>query len=336
MTPDLSLIVVSYNTGEILRDCVRSLLDQEQGDSFELIVIENAVHLEARRLLSDLASSRKNDPRTCFIQNEENLGFAKGCNQGLAMAKGRHLMLLNPDTFVPANTVGEILKCLDTLPETVGIVGFRLENPDGSAQVAARTLPTWQVAFAQHTLLGAFGLFSGATRQHKLEGFAFDQPRDVGLVMGAAFAFSRRVYDCLGPLDEGFFVYYEEVDYCRRAQEAGLTVRFQPTPAIRHFGGVSSAQLRDRMFGVYLDSLFRYHKKWMTPAGYRLFQLCFKSLFVPMLFLDILKYAFKMVLNKLRGKRKQEKVERARRELMARLRFLSGPLWRFLGAGAGG
>ena len=328
MTPDISVIVVSYNTGAILAECVASLLDADQATALELIVIENATSAEAIRNLAALQERYAGDRRARFIQNQENRGFAAANNQGLLLASARNLFLLNPDTWLAPGILGSVVQQLDNAPPEVGILGFRLENPDGAPQVAARTLPTWQVALNQNTFLGSLGLFGAEVRRHKLEGFTFDQTREVGQVMGAAFAFPRRTLERLGPLDEGYFVYFEEVDYCRRAQEAGLRVLFSPVPAIRHFGGVSTAQAADCMYGVYLASLLHYQRKWLPTRQYRWVAACLKVLLVPSLLLDMGGLSLNILKNKLRGK--PEKVARDRRQLQGRTRFLLRDLGRFL------
>ncbi len=326
--PDLSVILVSYRTGPILDECLASLLDAPQNTTFELFVIENAQTPDARERLMALQQRYAGRPGVVIKQSETNLGFAAANNVGLSRATGRNLLLLNPDTQVAPGALGAMVRQLDALPPDAGILGFRLENPDGTPQVAARTLPSWKVALHQNTLAGSFGLFRGEVRRHKLDGFAFDQPREVGQVMGAAFAFPRRTLDRLGPLDPGFFVYFEEVDYCTRARDTGLRVLFSPTPAVRHYGGVSAAQAADAMFAVYLDSLLRYQRKHLPPAAARLFGSVFKILFVPKLLLEIAGLALKIGKNRLRGK--PDKVARDQAQLRGRTHFLTGGLWRFL------
>ena len=184
---------------------------------------------------------RADFPAVQLIVNTDNRGFAAANNQGLAVARGQFLLLLNPDTIVPPGGLETLLAFAQSHPEA-GAVGPRLLNSDGSLQHSCRRFPTVWAALFRHTLLGR--LFPNAhwMREYLMCDWGHDEPREVDWVSGAALLINRRAFDQIGGLDESFYWGSEDVDYCFRLHQAGWKVLYTPQPAITHAIGRSSDQ----------------------------------------------------------------------------------------------
>jgi GT2 family glycosyltransferase len=250
---DLSIIIVSWNCRDELAACLRSLRDLDHGVSVETIVVDNASADAACDMV------RREFPGVALIANEVNRGFAAANNQGLAVAAGRNVLLLNPDTVVHAGALASLVRTLDE-DETIGACGPQLLNADGTVQPSVREFPTFAAVLYQYTPLRMFGVGRLAYRAYKARDFDFHRPADVHSLMGAALCVPRRVLDRVGALDERFFVYFEEVDLCRRMHDAGLRRRFVPEATITHLAGVSAGgQAAASLF--LCRSMFLYLKK---------------------------------------------------------------------------
>lgn len=250
MTPDLSVIIVAYNCRDELARCLESLAADPTAP--EMFVIDNA----SRDATADMVRGRF--PAVTLIANAENRGFAAANNQGLARATGRNVLFLNPDTVVHAGALAGLVKTLDA-DATIGACGPQLLNADGSVQPSARMFPSMAALLYQYTPLRVLPFLKGAYRRHKLKDFDFRSPRDVDVVMGAAFCVPRRVLDQVTGMDERFFVYLEEMDLAKRIKDAGYRVRFEPCGRITHIGGVSAATATANLY--YCRSLLRYVRK---------------------------------------------------------------------------
>ena len=257
MRPDLSVIIVSFNCRSELAACLDSLPAGAAGLAVETLVVDNASRDGAARMVAERF------PQVRLVANERNRGFAAANNQGLALASGRCVLFLNPDTVVRPGTLETLVRTLDGDP-TIGVCGPQLLNADGTIQPSSRREPTVAALLHQYTPLRLLRVFKGAYRRYKMEDFEFGAAADVDVVMGAAFCVPERVLAQVGTLDERFFVYFEEMDFCRRAREAGYRVRFEPAAQITHIGGVSAATATSNLF--FCRSLFRYLRKHNGPV----------------------------------------------------------------------
>ena len=233
--PDVSICIVSWNVAGDLRACLQSLLTQQSPPTFEVIVVDNASRDDTVAMLA------RDFPEVRVIANEENRGFAGGSNQALREAKGRYLMLLNPDTVAPPEALRVLVQVADDNPDA-GIVAPKLLNPDGTLQYSCRRFPTITAAVFRHTLLGR--LFPGAqsASSYIMEDFDHESERDVDWVSGACMLIRREAYEQVGELDERFQWGSEDVDYCMRMHQAGWRVLYTPATAITHAVGRSSDQ----------------------------------------------------------------------------------------------
>ncbi|MBE9507190.1 MAG: glycosyltransferase family 2 protein, partial [Chloroflexi bacterium] len=218
---DLSVVVVSWNVRDLLRQCLNSILNTRGALRVEVVVVDNASTDDSVEMV------RAEFPSVCLITNTENRGFPVANNQGIAVAQGRYVLLLNSDAEVVGEALATMVAYADTHTD-VGVIGPQLLNPDGSVQSSRRRFPTMATAFFESTWLETYAPLRMLERYYVL-----DQPDDATLdvdwVKGAALMARREAIKQVGPMDEGFFMYSEELDWCRRFREAGWRVVYLPT-----------------------------------------------------------------------------------------------------------
>lgn len=259
---DLSVVIVSWNVCDLLRRCLRSVLDanaEHPPANTEVIVVDNAsVDGSVEMVRSEFDSVH-------LIANSDNRGFPAANNQGLDAGRGRYVLLLNPDTEVVDDALATMVSFADAHPD-VGIVGPRLLNPDGSVQSSRRRFPTLTTAFFESTWLEPY-----APRRMLERYYVLDRPndtlQDVDWLTGAALMARRSAIEQVGPLDEGFFMYSEELDWCRRFREAGWRVVYLPTAQIVHHVGKSSEQVVAARHIHFQTSKVRYFRKYHSAVA---------------------------------------------------------------------
>ncbi len=265
----LSVIIVSWNVRQPLVACLQSLARHPPNDPPEVIVVDNA------STDGTVAVVQRDFPRVSVLRNENNRGFAAANNQGIALARGEYLLLLNPDTIVHPCALETLCTFLDAHPD-VGACGPRLLNEDGTTQPSARRFPSFRASLYRHTILRHFFVFRRHYRRWVMSGFSYDRQMDIDQLMGAALLLRRSAVDQVGPMDERFFMYYEEVDLCQRLRQAGWRVVFVPEATITHLGGESSRQVPIPARVMMLDSLLGYFRKHRGQGVTRLFNCLFK------------------------------------------------------------
>jgi len=247
MSPDLAVIIVNYNTPELVARAITSLLDTRGEVKLEIIVVDNASNRgDLRAALAPLEASCAEDSSAAgvnlrIVSSEQNLGFTGGNNLGFRYSTAPVMMLLNSDAAVRP---GCLQTCLDYLAKhpRVGVLGPKLLDPEGTRQLSCRRFPSFSTAlFNRYSLLTRL-LPSNRWSQAYLmsDPGEADEPKVVDWVSGAALFLTRRTYEIVGPLDEAFFMYAEDVDYCLRVHQAGLEVHYLPQAEIVHWIGGSS------------------------------------------------------------------------------------------------
>jgi GT2 family glycosyltransferase len=259
---DLSIVILNYNTREQLRTCVRSLLAEGSTSlsggptRVEVFVIDNASSDGSAEMIAS------EFPWVELIRSPDNGGFASGNNQALARARGAAILLLNPDTLVPHGGINQLLERLGAHPEA-GIVGPKLLRPDGSMHLACRrSFPTPAIAFYRISGLSRFFAHSPRFGRYNLTFVDADLPIEVDSVCGACMLVRRGVLERVGLLDERFFMYGEDLDWCLRTREAGWTVRYEPDIVVQHQHGAASRKraLRTTIhFFRAMDLFYRKH-----------------------------------------------------------------------------
>lgn len=268
--PLLSIIIINYNTHDLVRACLQSILlevasmPQSHGNRLEVLVVDNCSKSAGiRDVIGELTSAFLSvQAHLELVESPENLGFTGGNNLALRRARGRVLLLLNNDTLVHPGCLKACLRYLEQQPG-VGILGPRLLNADGSHQASCRSFPGFATAlFNRHSLLTRW--FPGnpwSRRYLRPDASLATEPMDVDWVSGAAMFITRRALAQVGLLDDAFFMYAEDVDYCLRAHEAGWKVQYFPQASITHLIGQSSATVPFRTTWWRHRSMWLYYRK---------------------------------------------------------------------------
>lgn len=229
------MLIVSWNTKDLLDACLASVKQGLVGINNEIIVVDNASADGTPVLLSE----RHPDVRA--ILNKENVGFAKATNQALRQASGDYVVLLNSDTTVTTDALAKMMSFLRG-NEGVGCVGPLTYYPDGRTQRSAGRFPTVWSDICEYFYLDRVFPKSTIFAGYYFGSRDFDKERDVDWVSGSCMMMTNKAVRAIGELDEQFFMYSEEIDYCYRIKQAGYRVIFTPTAEIVHYEGKSSEQ----------------------------------------------------------------------------------------------
>ncbi len=271
---DLSVIIVSWNVKDLLRLCLNSVLESlssGQGHrlSPQLIVVDNASSDGSVGML------REQFPQIHLIANEKNLGFTRGNNQGIAFSDGRYILLLNPDTEVVGDALGDMVAYMEAHHQ-VGALGPQLLDPDGQVQSSRRRFPNLSTAYVESTFLQQWGPKSDILKRYYVLDGSDDETQAVDWVVGACLLMRRKALQEVGLLDERFFMYSEELDWCYRAKRSGWEVVYLPTAQVIHYVGKSSEQVlpvRHIQFQRSKVLFFRKHHGYWNGETLRLFLL---------------------------------------------------------------
>ncbi|TSC72429.1 MAG: glycosyl transferase family protein [Parcubacteria group bacterium Gr01-1014_38] len=270
----LSIIIVNWNTGPLLRKCLDALpyaaLKVVDGAAtcvpfkYEVFVVDNASRDNS------LTHARESYQPFTHISLPKNVGFARANNIALRQARGDILLLLNPDTEPRPGSFSALMNFFATHPKA-GIVGGKLLNTDGSLQRSVRRFPTPIVLALLLTRLARLQTSFPAIRRYEMADFPYGRDTKVDQVMGACFAIRRGVVDVIGLLDEGYWIWFEEVDYCRRAKLAGWETWFTPSAEVVHDRATSFAQVSPLWRAwQFSRSALRYtwkHQGWWAAIG---------------------------------------------------------------------
>lgn len=230
---DLSVIIVSFNTKKLTLDSINSVLNEGSSIKREIIVVDNNSHDGSKEALRKVADTKKG---VSLIENKDNVGFAKANNQAIKKAKGEYIFLLNSDTVVKKNSLKALIDFTKS-KEDAGVVGARLLNKDGSIQESCVHFPTIKNALKEY-FLGEKGLFNKYAPKGK-------SAQVVDALVGAAFLITPKALSEVGLLDERYFFYFEDIDYCRKVKKKGLKVYYFPKSEIYHYHGASGKKIAD-------------------------------------------------------------------------------------------
>lgn len=261
------LVIVSYNSYRYLENCLKSLV-KECAESIHAIYVVNNGHENGINGLKGIF------PHTVFIQNHKNLGFAKGVNIGLRNSEASYICLLNPDTIASENFLGAGLAYIEAHP-TVGALGPKIYSEDGSVQGSARSFPTLLTSFFGRTswLTRNFPNNSLSKKNMPTIGYGDQDPLEVDWVSGACMLVRREAVSQVGGMDERFFMYWEDADWCRRMQNGGWKIVYLPEAAIFHACGQSSKTRPLKSMLHFHKSCYQLyekytpsHKTWLLPV----------------------------------------------------------------------
>jgi hypothetical protein len=246
---DLSIIIVNWNTKEFLLPCVRSILEDGQRRDWEMVVVENGSQD------GSADEMREAFPSVHLIENDHNLGFAAAVNQGLQKTSGKYALLLNPDTRVKHGAIERLVSFIDSHSD-VGVAGAQLLNSDGSKQNSIANFPSLATELLNKRLLRWFFPKTFPGKESSYSG-----PVEVDSVIGACMMVRRDAIKQVGLLDEDYFVFLEETDWCYRIKQAGWKIYHVPQAEVYHFQGKSAEAERKRAKVEYFRSRYHFFKK---------------------------------------------------------------------------
>jgi GT2 family glycosyltransferase len=258
----LSIVIVSWNTKDLLEACLQSVYSYPPDQSFEVWVVDNHSQDDS------VVMVRAQFPQVKLIACEENLGFAGGNNRAIPNCQGEYVLLLNPDTEVKPEALNELVAFMDGQPDAAA-AGSRLLNADGTLQPSCHPVPTlsrefWRMFYLDKLI--PYGVYD-------MKKWDMEQPREVDVLMGASMLLRKEVLEKVGLLDEGYFMYSEEVDLCFRLQKAGWHLYWVPQSQVIHYWGQSAKQVLAKMFlQLYRGKLrfFRKHYSGFTVLLYKI------------------------------------------------------------------
>ncbi len=256
----ISVIIVNYNVRDFLQHALVSLQKALKGLKGEILVVDNASDDGSVEML------RKDFPSVQAIANRTNVGFARANNIALRKAKGKYILLINPDTIVQENTLRVMMGFFDENPD-VGLAGCKILNPDGSFQLACRrSVPTTWVAFTKISGLSALFPRSRLFGKYNLTYLSPDESYEVDAVSGSFMMVRREVYRHVGGLDEDFFMYGEDLDWCYRIQQAGWKNYYVHSTRIIHYKGESTRRSSIDEIGMFYDAMRLFVRKRLKPS----------------------------------------------------------------------
>ena len=246
---DLSIIIVNWNTEEYLLRCLRSIFEMGQGRDWEVIVVDNGSQDGSGREVEKVF------PFVHLVSNKRNLGFAKAVNQGLQKASGRYALLLNPDTRVKDGAIERLVSFMDAQSD-IGVVGAQLLNADGSKQNSIANFPSLATELLNKSLLRWLSpdRFPGKEK-------SYAGPIEVDSVIGACMVVRRKAMEQVGLLDEDYFLFLEETDWCYRMKRAGWKIYHVPQAEVYHFQGKSAETAKKRAKVEFYRSRYHFFRK---------------------------------------------------------------------------
>ena len=260
---DVSIIIVNWNTQDILKKCLNSIYTQTQHINFELILIDNGS-------TDGSAAMVKNQfPQVVLLENSDNRGFAAANNQGMAIAKGRYVLLLNSDTIILDNAIAKTLEFAKNRPDAA-VVGCKVLNPDRTLQPTCFMFPSLLNMLLSTTYLYKMFPRSRFLGRERMTWWDRNDIREVDVVTGCFMLIRREVVKQVGLMDERFFMYGEETDWCWRFKQAGWKAIFTPDAEIIHLGGQSSKKVAIEMSLQLRGSILYFMGKHKSRLEYML------------------------------------------------------------------
>jgi len=277
-TTTLSIIIVSWNTSRILQQCLDSIYEQTKDIDFEVIVVDNASTDNSAEMI------KARFPHVILIENSNNKGFAAANNRGMAVARGRYILLLNSDTVILGNAIVETVSFADIHPNTA-VIGCKVLNPDRTDQSSCFMFPSLLNLAVAITGLTAVFPHSRIFDREQLTCRNLNNIQDVDVVAGCFMLVRRAAVKQTGLMDERYFMYAEETDWCYRFKKRGWKVIFAPLGRIIHLSGASTKKIPVQMWLQLQGSILLFFKKHKTKPAYLL-----ACLLVALLFLTRLPY----------------------------------------------
>lgn len=236
---DVSIIIVAWNVRQLLHDCLKSVYDQTEGIDFEVIYVDNASEDGSVEMVAEQF------PQVKIIKNRENKGFIKANNQGIEISEGRYVLLLNSDTIVLDNAITKTIKFADLHPEAA-VVGCKVLSSDRTLQRTCFMYPSVLNMFLSATYLYKIFPKSKFFGREGMTWWDYNDIREVETICGCFSLVRKEAIDQVGLMDETYYVYGDDPDWCYRFSKAGWEILFTPDPVIIHYGGQTTKKNADR------------------------------------------------------------------------------------------
>ena len=251
----LSIIVVNYNNEDVLLPLLGSIYQNTKLKALEIIVVDNASKDNSVDMI------KLNFQEIKIIANPHNLGFSSAVNQGIRSSSGEFVLILNPDVIVKQNAIDTMLRFIES-HQKAGAVGCKILNPDGSIQTSGKSFPDPMVMLFVTLNLHRIFPDNPVTKKyyHPLEDY--DRPHQVEHLMGSCLMVKRSVIDEIGLMDENFFLYCEDVDWCFRIHKAGHEIWYIPDAEVVHAKGAATRKESYRGIIEYHKSAWYFYKKY--------------------------------------------------------------------------
>ena len=257
---DLSIIIVSWNVEEKLKNNLKAIFRNSQNINFEVFVVDNNSSDNSAEMV------KKDFPQVRLIKNDQNLGFAKANNQAIKRSTGKYILLLNPDMQVHEKTLENMLNWMNNTPQA-SIASCHLIDQNNITIPHVRKFPTLFDQLA--IVLKIPHIFPGILNKYLMHNFDYTKSAQVDSIRGAFFMIRRDVISKIGLLDEQYFIWFEEVDYCKQAIKKGLKVFYAPAATCTDHIGQSFSQLTTiKKQKLFKDSMLKYFKKWHNPLSF--------------------------------------------------------------------
>ncbi len=238
MVMKLSICIVNWNVSSLLEKCINSIIENRPAHDFEINIVDNASRDSSVDMIRNVFAQEIKSGIVNLIQNKENVGFSAGNNQAIAISKGAYILLLNPDTEVTKNSINILTEFLDKNIEAA-IIAPKLLNSDGSLQRSCMGFPTFGAMAMRQTFLEALWPSNPFTKKYMMSDFKYNMTSEVDQPMGAALLIRKESLDKVGVFDESSFMFFDEVDLCKRLKDKGWKIFFTPAAEVIHHGGKS-------------------------------------------------------------------------------------------------
>jgi len=268
-TFDLTISIVSYNTCEYLRSCLDSIYRNTDALKFEVIVVDNASHDDSVQMV------QSEFPQVKIISNSDNRFFTRAHNQSLAIAQGRHFLILNSDTEIPSETLSRLVASLDNNPD-IGAIGCRESNPDGGTEFTGSAFSTPWIEMLERTALSSVYRLRRPLWRYRMVDWSRDSSRDVDVLTDCFLMVRTELLKKFDGYDERFLLYYTENDLCLRIWQAGFRVHFEADCQYIHHSHRSVVQIGAKKYNrFYEQDMLAYYTKhfgkaqtWLMRTGF--------------------------------------------------------------------
>lgn len=263
---DVSIVILNYRNAGLVRQCIKTIKMYPTEAEYEMIVVDN----DSGDGIEEMLAERY--PETVFIASPSNIGYAAGNNLGISRSRGRYVLVMNPDITVRPGSIDALVRFMDSNPD-VGTAGPKLVCPNGSIDESCYRFPGYGTPIYRRTPLGRAAAGKKALARYTMEDYDRKESRDVDWLLGAVLIVRRDALDSVGPLDERFFLYFEDTDWCRRFWEAGYRVAYCTDSEMIHYHERLSARgawILGPLRGatrIHMASCLKYFWKWRKAGG---------------------------------------------------------------------